>query len=631
MRRSEWRSDIQGIRAIAVLAVMLFHLNNEWLPGGYIGVDIFLVISGYLITSQLIQRRMSEEYESSSSLMEFYVDRIKRIVPAYAFMLILTTIVVGIIFTHSDYVDYLNSLEAATQFISNRYYANYGDYFAPVQAEQPLLHTWSLAIEMQFYLLLPALVLLMPVRALRWVVPILTLTMTVVAEWQLQIGRENQAIYYALYARIPEFLIGSWLALRQKNNSNDDRSYQNAGFILGFTLIVISLTTLNSKTAYPGLLALLPVVGTALLIATPRSSFNKVLTGRFIVWLGFLSYSLYLWHWPVLASIRYYTAQTNLSFSATIFFIILTFSTACISYYFVENPMRHLQRKGYRRFGIVLASTVVVLVGIHKAASAARNLQDFSPLPVVYTRYANPEIICHGKDNGQCVKGDLDSTHEVLVIGDSHAAMLNNLFDFVGKNHHFRARILTASNCVPIPNFNISKLQSYAREPCSQQIARVQRYVERAHTIIVAGSWSYQIQDPNFLDEFADFLRNQTGKRVYVLSQVPLLHGNPMRAHRLALLKLPYEVSIDPVYALANSAIADVARRHRASFISGDEIDLFKNAPFYGGKLIYFDQSHLNEIGVENYAVAMDKIFNELDLGTQSELVHRSLQSAGMN
>lgn len=202
------RKDIQGLRAIAVLAVMVFHLNPTWLPGGFVGVDVFLVISGFLITSILLHKKSSAGYSLTETLKYFYVSRFKRIVPAYFLMLIIVALVAAVLFLPSDFNTFRKGLEKATWFSSNRYFADFGDYFAPASNEQPLLHTWSLAVEIQFYLLAPFIVLLLPIRLLKWFFVVLLIGLTALAEYHLRFLGMEQATYYSLYARLPEFFCG---------------------------------------------------------------------------------------------------------------------------------------------------------------------------------------------------------------------------------------------------------------------------------------------------------------------------------------------------------------------------------------------------------------------------------------
>lgn len=214
-----YRPDIQGLRAIAVIAVMTFHLNPAWLPGGFVGVDIFLVISGFLISSILLHKKAKLDYQLLPTLNYFYTSRIKRIAPAYFSLLVLVSLVVAVLFLPADFATYRDGLKKAAYFNSNNYFANFGDYFAPANHEQPLLHTWSLAIEIQFYLLAPFIFLLLPKRLLNWVLPISILGLTAYAEYQLRIAGNEQATYYSLMARLPAFFLGAWVALLiAKNN-----------------------------------------------------------------------------------------------------------------------------------------------------------------------------------------------------------------------------------------------------------------------------------------------------------------------------------------------------------------------------------------------------------------------------
>ncbi|MFP2770653.1 acyltransferase family protein [Oceanisphaera sp. KMM 10153] len=212
MSNTAYRQDIQGLRAIAVLAVMTFHLNPVWLPGGFVGVDIFLVISGFLISSILLHKNAKPEYQLLSTLNYFYSSRLKRIAPAYFTVLIVVTLLAAVLFLPADFATYRGGLKKSAWFNSNSYFATFGDYFAPANHEQPLLHTWSLAIEIQFYLIAPFVFLLLPKRMLNWLLPSTIVFLTIYAEYRLQQGIE-QATYYSLIARLPAFFLGAWAAL----------------------------------------------------------------------------------------------------------------------------------------------------------------------------------------------------------------------------------------------------------------------------------------------------------------------------------------------------------------------------------------------------------------------------------
>src|SRR5690554_930590 len=263
----QFRPDIQGLRAIAVLAVIIFHLNPAWLPGGLVGVDIFLVISGYLIASILLHKKIKPGYRLATTLSYFYTSRFKRIVPAYFANLIVVSLVAAVLFLPADFSIYRDGLKKAVWFNSNNYFAGFGDYFAPANHEQPLLHTWSLAIEVQFYLLAPFIFLLISRQWLRWLLPIAIVLLTAYAEYRLQQGIQ-QATYYSLLARLPAFFIGGWVALLiAKNNYNKGGDRKGIWFsCFAVALITFAFVIPKPTGHFPGIAGLTPVIAAALLI-----------------------------------------------------------------------------------------------------------------------------------------------------------------------------------------------------------------------------------------------------------------------------------------------------------------------------------------------------------------------------
>lgn len=610
MDKSAYRLDIQGLRAVAVLAVMLFHYDGTLLPGGYIGVDIFLVISGYLITQQIQSRKSAGRTAPAAFLGRFYFGRIKRIVPAYFFMLATVAVLAKLLFTNSDFAYFVASLKSTALFVSNNYFASFGDYFAPGTAEQPLLHTWSLAVEMQFYMFLPILLLIVPDRHIKRSILIISVALVLAAEWQLRVAGHRQATYYALYSRIPEFLAGSWLAIAATGR---DWSIirANIAFLAGALLIVFSLFALDGASLFPGLLSVPAVAGAGLIISARHSSLSAALRNPVMVWIGFLSYSLYLWHWPVLALLRYYIGDVLLGLQATLLFIVATFSLACLSFYLVEEPARKLKFASFtpRRAVVMLLIAFTGLIGAYRAAIGAKAYLGFPSLPPEYTRYAEPGTICHGTNNGHCVKGNLNSDRDILVIGDSHAAMLNGFFERLGEEQGFKAKILTASSCIPIPEFNIEKLTYSLQQPCVDQMHRVDVLIPKASILFLAGMWSYQIEDPLFPDALEKFLKSvSSGHRVYVLSQIPALSKNPVRLRHFATLGLPppphSNALLNPTYKKANEIIERVVMRSGAHFLALDDLAIFDHVPYFGKELIYTDESHLNQVGAKAYAQA---------------------------
>lgn len=612
MRSDNYRSDIQGLRAIAVLAVMLFHFNPALLPGGFVGVDVFLVISGYLITSILLDKKAQSDYRLSSTLRYFYISRIKRIAPAYFAMLVLVSLLVAVLFLPQDLAIYKKGLNQAAWFNSNHYFAGFGDYFAPANHEQPLLHTWSLAVEIQFYLLAPFLILCMPARALKWLLAIFLIGLTAVAEYRLRVLGIQQATYYSLYARLPQFFAGVLVVLVMRSAP----SWESKPWFgnLGMALVLAAAAAQPLLGPFPGLSALLPVFGAALVLQSPAQSVTGQLLSRTpMVWLGQLSYSLYLWHWPVLALLRYYTGTQVLDIPFSLLFITLTLLLATLSYYWVETPLRaqHTHLKQTLAYGLLTGAVLATSPSMAKINQALSS----PPLPVEYLRYADPATICHGQIVGECLKGDLSSSKEVLVLGDSHAAMLNLFFDQLGKDLGFKARIITASSCVTIPGFDYQRIPEDAQKACLAQIEQAQKYLPNAQVIFLGGMWNWQLSSNDFQHALNAFLaqKRQNGTRIYLIEQEPLLSRNPMRALRFNALGLESKVNIDPVYRQTNERLQSLAAENLRTVSLGFEASgFFAGAPFAGGNLIYMDEHHLNQVGAKRYTAAARSKFAEI-------------------
>ena len=614
MSTINYRPDIQGLRAIAVSVVMLFHFNPAWMPGGFVGVDIFLVISGFLIVSILLHKKNQSDYRLFDTLQYFYVSRLKRIAPAYFAMLTVVSLLAAVLFLPQDLAIYKKGLNQAAWFNSNNYFAGFGDYFAPASHEQPLLHTWSLAVEIQFYLLAPLLVLLLPVKALKWLFATLLLGFTCLAEYRLRVLGIEQATYYSLYARLPEFFAGALVALHlyAGKASKESKPWLNK---LGMVLIIAAATLQPQLGPFPGLLALLPVAGAALVLLHPAQGWvGRVLASKPMVFLGELSYSLYLWHWPVLALLRYYTGTQVLDVPFSLLFIALTWLLACLSFYWVEIPLRSSNLPRLRKmlgYGLLAGSVLGVGVGMAKINQTLSP----PPLPVEYQRYADPATICHGQIVDDCLKGDLNSDKEVLVLGDSHAAMLNLFFDQLGKDLGFKARIITASSCVTIPGFDYQRIAEWAHRPCLEQIEQAKKYLPHTKVLFLAASWNWQLASDDFKKALNAFLseQSQAGKEIYLLEQEPLLRKNPLRAIRFRALGLDSIIDIDPAYAQTNLMLRQYAELYSSTVsLNFESSGLFTQAPFADGVPIYLDEHHLNEEGAKRYAATARSVFKSI-------------------
>lgn len=608
MNNTQLRNDIQGLRAIAVLSVIIFHLNKYWLPGGFIGVDIFFVISGFLITSIILRKKSTHNF----SISDFYIGRLQRIAPAYLVLLIVISLCAAAFFIPSDFNSFKKSAKAALYFNSNYFFAKDYDYFAPAAHELPLLHTWSLAIEMQFYLLLPAVLILIPKRLLAPALLLITTLLLIRSEFKLH-GSHQQEVYFSLAARIPEFLIGSLTALIPREDLGSKRA-SNLLACLGLILIASSFFLITENQSFPGLLALPSCIGVALLLKSQKSIFNQVLSCAPLVFLGALSYSLYLWHWPILAFIRYLSGTYDLSVLSTLIFLTLTLLCAYASYRFIESPFR---KKSSTRSTLVRITTLVAASIAAITVASLINLKLVDPWPENLTQYAPDADICHGHITGDCIRGDKTSSTTLLMLGDSHGAQLNYFSDVVGNSIHSKIKIITASSCVTIPGFDAERIVEGARKSCLSQIDEGRKYTANADGIIIAGMWQFQTPSAKFMEQLDKFLTDAAtrNQHVLVLAQIPMLASNPQRLDRAEKLGLHLSYAMNEEWVAANSRIKDLVSHHQnATFLDLSSNEFFSKVPLQDNTLIYQDTHHLNEVGSARYgAVAAPYIKDFLD------------------
>jgi peptidoglycan/LPS O-acetylase OafA/YrhL len=355
-----YRPDIDGLRAIAVVPVVLYHFGVRPFSGGYVGVDVFFVISGYLITS-LIHGEMEA---GRFSILNFYERRVRRIFPALFAMLAATAIAALVALFPNALVAFGKSLVATAGFVSNFQFWSEAGYFDAAASEKPLLHTWSLAVEEQFYLLFPGLLLLLRGAGRNRLLAVLGLFL--LASLALNIwGIRHWPVstFYLLPARFWELLLGSFLAVGAFTTPHGVRNAMSA---LGLVLIGIAVFTFTAATPFPGENALLPCVGTALIIqggANGRTAVNDLLANRVFVLIGLMSYSLYLCHWPVFVIAKAYSPD-GLGGAATVALIALSAALAALSWRYIERPFRG-------RSGILSRNQLFAVAGISIAILAA--------------------------------------------------------------------------------------------------------------------------------------------------------------------------------------------------------------------------------------------------------------------
>lgn len=483
-----YRKELDGLRGISVLSLLLFHAGFRAVRGGFVGVDVFFVLSGYLITSII----WSDFAEGSFSLSKFYQRRAKRILPALFFVLVACIPIAWMWLTPTDMRAFSESLLTVITFASNIFFWRETGYFDTAAELKPLLHTWSLAVEEQFYLFFP-LVLLCTFRLNRRRVRLLIFSLLVLsfltAEWATRM--KPTAAYYLLPTRAWELLSGAFVALTiLRVPSESLRVRAEMGALIGLTLIIGSIFCYDKYTPFPGIYAIAPVAGAVLIIifAHENTSIGKLLARRYLVQLGMMSYSIYLWHQPIFAFARYRFSlgeDRRAMFALSLASILVGY----LSWKFVENPLRFSQKSRLVLTVLLVAAFVGLsfgFLGLRTGGfpSRLKDISEISRIPTV-TDTACPTIGQLHSDStvtgGLCRLGDGPLT--TAIIGDSHAAAILDSLAEQLKVRHQSAWAVAGPYCAPLLNGFIaitncvdmmnSGITAIARNPSIQMVVLI--------------------------------------------------------------------------------------------------------------------------------------------------------------
>lgn len=426
-----YRPDIDGLRAIAVISVIIFHTFPRILKGGFVGVDIFFVISGYLISSIII----SDLKTSNFSLKQFYIRRIKRIFPCLLLVLYATYIIGWITLFDFEYKQLSKHIIAGSTFTSNFTLLKESGYFDSTSETKPLLHLWSLAIEEQFYIIWPLLIYVILSRNINLTVCLVTAFITSFTLNLITINLNTSTAFYMPHTRFWELIIGSILAHIEINkpqitNYLKHRKFQSLTSAIGWALILISLFSIRKNHIFPGAIALLPTIGTALIIASGSTNFlSKILSNKIIVFIGLISFPLYLWHWPIISFLNIIYGHSQ-PIMYKVYAIATTFCLATLTFYFVEKPIRFHSRKFIPSILIIFIASIGV-IGYYSVRSDGLPNRDanmhYLQSKYSLTRQANINEECKNYINNinptfdYCMFHNAGSDHTIAIIGDSHA------------------------------------------------------------------------------------------------------------------------------------------------------------------------------------------------------------------
>lgn len=504
-----YRREIDGLRAVAVLPVILFHAGFELFSGGYVGVEVFFVISGYLITSIII----GEKEAGTFTLRHFYERRARRILPALITVMLATVPLAWLWLPPDNLRSFSESMAAVSLFLSNFYFWNELDYFSAAAELQPLLHTWSLAVEEQYYLIAPLLIVLvwpLGLKRLGILFTVIALVSLLAAEWWVL--SDPAGAFFLLHTRAWELMAGALAALylwRRESMPLASLPWLRTGLaVTGLGLIAAGVFLLDGDTPFPGRYALLPVVGTTLIIlfAATAEPVGRILGTRILVGIGLVSYSAYLWHQPLFAINRMRTVESMGSLTAWTL-IGLTFLLAALSLRYIERPFRNRQRFTRRQIarsaiGASLLCIVIGGVGI-EMDGAPQRLSDFNRELYRVSEEGNPTSgdcssfnPADGVPVEDCVpEGDFDQ--RLLIIGDSHTNAIAHAFMSLQDETGIGVTQLSRSACMTVPGLS----RTGREDRCARHSDAVNEFIRndtRHDVVMFVVRWTLNIEGNRF-------------------------------------------------------------------------------------------------------------------------------------
>ncbi|MFL2864285.1 MAG: acyltransferase family protein [Pirellulaceae bacterium] len=564
MARIQYRPEIDGLRGVAVLAVILFHLDMG-LSGGFVGVDVFFVISGFLITSII----MADLEAGTFSLKAFWIKRLRRLAPANFVMLSVTLLLGLVVLLPGELVSLVKAQLAQVVFFANFHFAFRIDYFDPIAALNPLLHTWSLAVEEHFYLVLPLLLLLCFKQGKRVVLATVVGLMVLSFLFSLWRVEQNQALaFYLLPSRAWELLLGCGLAFlpaASKRTSSKQELFQIVIAASSLVALGYGIFCYDETTLFPGANALLPCMATVgLIYGTQRDNFvRRLLSLPWLVGIGLISYSLYLWHWPIVVFTKL-AFRSEPSPLLSLVLVILCFVPAYLSWKYIEQPFRKRRwcssDKKFLLSGLALGTFFVIssLLIIRMYGLPERFDARFYDVvhATVSDRFqrSSAETI---QERGLPIVGAADRTTRFVVWGDSHAAAISELVNDLAKEVGVSGYIASRSATIPL-------LKEGSGGRSDQQVWNEAVYdfikQKQIKNVIFVARWSAYInRQAGRLEcysraEFEDAVRltlqrlESEGIHVWILPQVPEQKIDISRAILIAdrtNRPVPYGISLE--------------------------------------------------------------------------------------
>lgn len=603
MSSIKYRPEIDGLRAIAVISVIIYHLNENWLSGGFLGVDIFFVISGFLITGIII----TEIQQNSFSLKQFYTRRIKRIYPAFITVMALVSFIASAIFIYNDFNKLRKTIELAIAFLSNFYLGLTQGYFDLSANENPVLHIWSLAVEEQYYLIFP-LILILAYKKFREIKVLFIITLIlffillatsfIPANFYKEVLHQPN-IYYLSNLRFPELLVGSLLAIY--HNLSASKQASNLIAILSTLLLFSCLFLMNNNIAFiPGVTLILPCIFTALIIhATSQNNIVKLcLSNKAIVFIGKISYSLYLYHWIFIAFAYYRTGEKQINNQSIAIVIVLTIIFSVLSYYLIEQPIRKSKLNFKQSFLYIYFIPSLLLLGFNLYKRQIMRVEQ---------EHIEQEIPVSNENHYPA---------KVIILGDSHSSHLEAFLNYVGNKEGWKADIFKDKfECSFIVN------EQYQLDPNCQSVWQKDSqykaiFISAFYDLKMGGQPVPRFRPETFIEpDFKARFKNTVKqlamqKPVYVFANNSSVSRSPLRGYLLENYGL--EKYLTPIHRMgdidaSNKIIHDLVKDIPNVYWVDAQQYLPKDSVMAEGKYLYADQDHLTNFGAYYMAKEFSK------------------------
>lgn len=526
-----YRPDIDGLRAIAVILVILFHAGSEFVISGFIGVDLFFVISGYLLTGIILTQIRDQRF----SVVDFFNRRLWRIQPALIVVSLAALVTASLLYVLPDYIGFLKSAKYNSLFLSNQFFAEQSISYASPQSEYfPLLHTWSLSIEWQWYLFLPFIILAGAYvsrrkglnegdKSKRGVLTLAlwgsgTVALAIIALFISH--KASDEAYYFLSTRAFEFTAGGSAFVLQRQIRAFRPWLLSLLSVMSLAVILLIAFKKDVINGYPDLWTVIVVLCAATLLYAGYGK-EKCVAGilglKPLAFIGRVSYSLYLWHWPVFAFSRYYgISLTGLNLGLVII-VIIGLSLVC--YFLIEVPLRRVRVSLKRSISVLVIFPVILFTALYsfgmKYDGFPKRLGgDYAQRETTLSQYVSlagnrEQCLGNYQDPNRCLLGDLNGTHAGLMIGDSNSNHFWGFVDVLSKAEHIKMSALSESSCLALPNiwqYDWWIYHNTVYTKCHESAERYYRLIKQNHYdyVVIGEVWEMYANGPHLINKRDD-------------------------------------------------------------------------------------------------------------------------------